>query len=144
MKPIWFGGTLPLDEMNATYSRTMMGVIGIELTGYGEDWIRGRMPVDQRTHQPFGLLHGGASVTLAETLASVGAFSTQNPETHAAVGMEINAKHVRPVREGWVHGEAKMETMGRTSQVWTIRITNEKGKLVCLSRCTMAIIKTGG
>jgi len=144
MKPIWFGGTLPLDEMNATYSRTMMGVIGIELTGYGEDWIRGRMPVDQRTHQPFGLLHGGASVTLAETLASVGAFSTQNPETHAAVGMEINANHVRPVREGWVHGEAKMETMGRTSQVWTIRITNEKGKLVCLSRCTMAIIKTGG
>ncbi|MBI1237150.1 MAG: hotdog fold thioesterase [Alphaproteobacteria bacterium] len=130
--------------MNATHERTMMGVIGIELTEYGDDWIRGKMPVDERTHQPFGLLHGGASVALAETLASVGAFSTQNPDTHAAVGMEINANHVRPVRDGWVYGEAKMETMGRTSQVWTIRITNEKGKLVCLSRCTMAIIKTGG
>lgn len=144
MAAIWFGGKLPLDDMNATHERTMMGVIGIELTEYGDDWIRGKMPVDERTHQPFGLLHGGASVALAETLASVGAFSTQNPDTHAAVGMEINANHVRPVRDGWVYGEAKMETMGRTSQVWTIRITNEKGKLVCLSRCTMAIIKTGG
>jgi len=143
MKPIWFDGKPPLEEMNAAHDRTMMGAIGIELTEYGDDWIRGKMPVDHRTHQPFGLLHGGASVALAETLASVGAFSTQNPDTHAAVGMEINANHIRPVREGWVYGEAKLESIGRTSQVWTIRITNEKGKLTCLSRCTMAIIKTG-
>ncbi|MEE2526611.1 hotdog fold thioesterase [Hyphobacterium sp. HN65] len=143
MAAIWHGGKAPLEEMNASHDRTMMGAIGIELTEFGDDWVRGKMPVDKRTHQPFGLLHGGASVALAETLASVGAFSTVDPETHAAVGMEINANHVRPVREGWVYGEARIESRGRTTQVWTIRITNEKGKLVCLSRCTMAIVRTG-
>jgi len=144
MAVIWHGGRFPLEHMNFTDRQTMSDTIGIEITEAGDDWVRGKMPVDDRTRQPFGLLHGGASVALAETLASIGAFCTQNPETHAAVGMEINANHVRPVRDGFVYGEAKMETMGRTSQVWTIRITNEKGKLVCLSRCTMAIIKQAG
>lgn len=144
MAAIWHGGTFPLDKVQFSDRKTMADAIGIEITEAGDDWVRGRMPVDHRTHQPFGLLHGGASVALAETLASLGAFCTVNPETHAAVGMEINANHLRPVTDGFVYGEAKNESMGRTTQVWTIRITNEKGKLVCLSRCTMAIIKTGG
>lgn len=144
MAAIWHGGRFPLELVNFKDRQTMADTIGIEITEAGDDWVRGKMPVDHRTHQPFGLLHGGASVALAETLASIGAFCTVNPETHAAVGMEINANHVRPVREGWVYGEAKNETIGRTSQVWTIRITNEKGQLICLSRCTMAIIKQTG
>ena len=144
MAAIWHGGTFPLEKVQFSDRKTMADAIGIEITEAGDDWVRGRMPVDHRTHQPFGLLHGGASVALAETLASLGAFCTVNPETHAAVGMEINANHLRPVMDGFVYGEAKNESMGRTTQVWTIRITNEKGKLVCLSRCTMAIIKTGG
>lgn len=144
MANIWHGGRFPLEHVNFHDRQTMSSTVGIEITEAGDDWVRGKMPVDDRTRQPFGLLHGGASVALAETLASIGAFCTQNPETHAAVGMEINANHVRPVREGFVYGEAKMESMGRTTQVWTIRITNEKGKLVCLSRCTMAIIKQSG
>lgn len=140
MAAIWHGGEFPLDSMNAGAAGCMTGHIGIELTEAGDDWIRGRMPVDARTRQPFGLLHGGASVALAETLASVGAYSTVDGRTHAAVGMEINANHLRPVRDGWVYGEARCEARGRTTQVWTIRITNEAGKLVCLSRCTMAIV----
>ncbi|GJL96456.1 MAG: hypothetical protein DHS20C06_02730 [Hyphobacterium sp.] len=144
MANIWHGGRFPLEHVNFSDRQTMASTVGIEITEAGDDWVRGKMPVDDRTRQPFGLLHGGASVALAETLASIGAFCTQNPETHAAVGMEINANHVRSVREGFVYGEARMETMGRTTQVWTIRISNEKGKLVCLSRCTMAIIKQAG
>jgi 1,4-dihydroxy-2-naphthoyl-CoA hydrolase len=141
MANIWHGGRFPLEHVNFRERQTMASTIGIEITEAGDDWVRGKMPVNDCTRQPFGLLHGGASVALAETLASIGAFCTQNPETHAAVGMEINANHVRSVREGFVYGEARMETMGRTTQVWTIRISNENGKLVCLSRCTMAIIK---
>jgi len=144
MANIWHGGRFPLEYVNFPERQTMASTIGIEITEAGDDWVRGKMPVNNGTRQPFGLLHGGASVALAETLASIGAFCTQNPETHAAVGMEINANHVRSVREGFVYGEARMETMGRTTQVWTIRISNENGKLVCLSRCTMAIIKQAG
>ncbi|WP_421784514.1 hotdog fold thioesterase [Hyphobacterium sp.] len=144
MAAIWHGGAFPLEKVQFSDRKTMADAIGIEIIEAGDDWVRGRMPVDHRTHQPFGLLHGGASVALAETLASVGAYCTVDPATHAAVGMEINANHLRPVSDGFVYGEAKNESMGRTTQVWTIRITNEKGKLVCLSRCTMAIIKTGG
>lgn len=140
MGVIWRGGRFPLEEFNAKAEGCLNGLIGIELIEAGDDWIRGRMPVDARTRQPFGILHGGASVVLAETLASQGAFATLDPETHASVGMEINANHVRPVADGWVYGHARAEAIGRTTQVWTIRITNEAGKLVCLSRCTIAIV----
>ncbi|MFM7912542.1 MAG: hotdog fold thioesterase, partial [Bacteroidota bacterium] len=100
--------------------------------------IQGRMPVDHRTKQPFGLLHGGASVALAETLGSIGANMLAYPDKHA-VGMEINANHLRPVREGYVTGMAKVIHQGSSSQVWEIRIVDEGGNLCCISRFTAAI-----
>ena len=98
------------------------------------------MPVDARTHQPFGRLHGGASVALAETVGSVAAGMCIDCSTHAAVGMEINANHIRPAYSGWVTGTARPESLGRTTQIWSIRIEDEAGKLVCLSRLTVAVI----
>jgi len=140
MAAIWHGGTFPIDAFNEAAKTCLNGHLGMEILEAGDDWLKARMPVDERTKQPFGLLHGGASVALAETRARPGAFATLDPATKAAVGMEINANHLRPVTGGWVYGEARPEAMGRTTQVWTIRITNEQGKLVCISRCTMAII----
>jgi 1,4-dihydroxy-2-naphthoyl-CoA hydrolase len=137
---IWRGGRFPLDQVEQANSRgTLVEHLGIELLEAGDDWLKGRMPVDARTRQPFGLLHGGASVAFAETLASwAGVFTVD--EGKVCVGMEINANHVRPVREGWVYGEARPEALGRTSQVWSVRITTEAGKLVCISRVTLAVI----
>jgi 1,4-dihydroxy-2-naphthoyl-CoA hydrolase len=113
--------------------------VGIEFTEIGPDYLVARMPVDARTRQPAGLLHGGASVLLAETLGSVAAYGTL-PEGKACVGLEINANHLRSVREGWVYGRAAPLHVGRTTQVWEIRITDEADRLVCVSRITMAVI----
>ena len=118
----------------------MIRAIGIEITETTDSSLKGRMPVDHRTRQPGGVLHGGASVALAETLASWGATLTVDPAKFYCVGMEINANHVRPVAEGWVYGEAVPLTRGRTTQVWDIKITDASGKLVCISRCTMAVL----
>jgi 1,4-dihydroxy-2-naphthoyl-CoA hydrolase len=98
------------------------------------------MPVDERTRQPYGLLHGGASVALAETLGSLACYLTLNPDSHYNVGLEINANHVRGVREGLVTGTARPLHMGRTTHVWEIRVVDEKDKLVCISRLTLAIL----
>jgi 1,4-dihydroxy-2-naphthoyl-CoA hydrolase len=98
------------------------------------------MPVDHRTHQPFGRLHGGASVALAETVASMGGAMTLDPAKQVTVGMEINANHIRPAMSGYVIAVAKAESLGRTTQIWTIRITDDAGKLICLSRITLAVI----
>lgn len=123
----------------------MMETLGIHFTAFGDDWLRGTMPVDHRTQQPFGLLHGGASVVLAETLGSSAALLTLDVEKELAVGLDINANHIRGVRSGIVTGTAKAVHLGRTTQVWEIRIEEESGKLVCLSRLTMAVIpSTGG
>lgn len=139
--PIWFGGKLPdVARLTALGTNALPGHIGIEFVDAGDDWLSARMPVDPRTHQPWGRLHGGASVALAETVASVGAACTLDPEQFVAVGMEINANHLRPVKEGWVIATGTCETRGRTSQVWTIRIVDEAGKLVCLARMTAAVI----
>lgn len=140
MAAIWHGGKFPVEGFDEASKGCLNGHLGMEIVEAGDDWLKARMPVDARTRQPYGLLHGGASVALAETLASMGAFATVDPTVKAAVGMEINANHLRPVTEGWVYGEARPEAMGRTTQVWSIRITDEKGRLVCISRCTMAII----
>ena len=113
-------------------------VLGV-FTEAGDDWLRARMRVEPRTQQPFGRLHGGASVVLAETVASVGATMALPPD-RAAVGMEINANHIRPAMSGYVHATAKAESVGRTTQVWTIRIEDEASKLVCISRFTVAVI----
>ncbi|WP_326523787.1 hotdog fold thioesterase [Sphingomonas sp.] len=129
-------------DLTALGATSMPGLIGIEFTGHDANALSARMPVDHRTHQPFGRLHGGASVALAETVASVGA-TMAVPEGKVAVGLEINANHIRPAMSGYVHATATAESIGRTTQVWTIRITDDAGKLVCLSRITLAIIDAG-
>lgn len=115
--------------------------LGIEITAVSEEALEGRMPVDGRTHQPMGLLHGGASVALAETLGSIAAALRVDRRKQACVGLEINANHIKGVRDGWVRGRATPVHVGRSTQVWEIRITHEEsGALVCLSRITMAVI----
>jgi 1,4-dihydroxy-2-naphthoyl-CoA hydrolase len=138
---IWFGGALPpLDQLTGLGTNALPGHIGIEFVDAGPDWLTARMPVDARTHQPYGRLHGGASVALAETVGSVAAANTVDRDKFAAVGMEINANHIRPAYSGWVRATARPESMGRTTQVWSIRIEDDAGKLVCISRLTVAVI----
>ena len=138
---IWHNDQKPdLALMTTLGAKTMPGLLGIEFVEAGDDWVSARMPVDARTHQPFGRLHGGASVALAETTASMGGAMTLDPMKQTTVGLEINANHIRPAMSGYVTATAKAESIGRTTQIWTIRITNEDGKLVCLSRITLAVI----
>lgn len=115
--------------------------LGIEFTELGPDFLRGRMPVDDRTRQPYGILHGGASVALAETLGSTGAGLVVDPDKYQAVGQEINANHVRAVTDGFVIGTARPLHMGRRSHVWEIRIADEQDRLVCISRITMFVLQ---
>lgn len=139
--PIWWQNNRPDPEaLNAKGANTLQSTLGIEFTAIGDDWLSGRMPVDSRTHQPWGRLHGGASVVLAESLATIGAVHTLDQDSFIAVGMEINANHVRPVHDGWVTGTARLESRGRTTQIWTIRIIDDHEKLVCISRFTAAVI----
>lgn len=137
---IWHDAEFDAAAHNQVGAATMPGFLGIEFLERGEDWVKARMPVNARTHQPYGRLHGGASVAFAETVASMAAAMTVDRATTGVVGQEINANHIRPVRDGFVYATAKNEAIGRTSQVWTIRIESEEGKLVCLSRITMAVI----
>jgi 1,4-dihydroxy-2-naphthoyl-CoA hydrolase len=138
---IWHNDEVPdLAQLTAMGVSGMPGHIGIEFTGIGDNWVRARMPVDHRTQQPYGRLHGGASVALAETVASVGGACTVDRSCTGTVGMEINANHIRPAKDGYVHATATAESIGRTTQVWTIRIEDDAGKLVCLSRMTLAVI----
>lgn len=135
-----FRSTPDLAHVNANTRNTLLGALGIELTELGEDFIRGRMPVDDRTRQPYGLLHGGASVALAETLGSFAGNLCLDPAEAAAVGLEISANHVRAVTAGVVTGTARAIHIGRSTQVWDIRIEDEAGKLVCVSRLTLAVV----
>lgn len=136
---IWKQNT-DLARINGWNTNTAMELLGIRFTAIGDDWLQGTMPVDHRTHQPFGLLHGGASVLLAETLGSSAAMLTLDPEKELTVGLDINANHVRGVRSGIVTGTARPLHLGRTTQVWEIRIESEEGSLVCISRLTMAVV----
>jgi 1,4-dihydroxy-2-naphthoyl-CoA hydrolase len=131
---------LSLATLNAGSAGTLMGPLGFEFTEIGEDFIRGTMPVDARTHQPYGLLHGGASVALAETLGSMGANMCVDSARYLCVGQEINANHLKAVRSGRVTGTARPLHVGARSQVWSIEIVNEAGALVCVSRLTVAVI----
>lgn len=135
-----FRQPIDLAAINAHAHNSLVAHLGIELTEVGEDWLRGTMPVDARTHQPFGILHGGASVALAETLGSMAGNLTVDTSKEMVVGVEINANHLRAVREGVVTGTARPLHVGRTTQVWEIRIENEQGKLVCVSRITLAVV----
>jgi 1,4-dihydroxy-2-naphthoyl-CoA hydrolase len=130
---------LTLDQVNSWHG-TMVQHIGIVISEIGDDFVRGTLPVDARTHQPYGLLHGGASVALAETLGSLGAMMCCDPSTQLAVGLDINANHVRGVTSGQVTGTARPLHLGRTTQVWEIRIEDERERLVCISRLTVAIV----
>ena len=128
-----------LDALNALSANTAIAALGIVFTELGTDCLRGTMPVDARTHQPYGLLHGGASVLLAETLGS-SAGNLSVPEGKRCVGIEINANHVRAAREGSVTGTARPLHVGASTQVWEIRIEDERGRLVCVSRLTLAVV----
>jgi 1,4-dihydroxy-2-naphthoyl-CoA hydrolase len=137
---IWQGAVPDVAALTALQSGSMGANLGIEFVEVGEDWVRARMPVDHRTRQPHGRLHGGASVALAETVGSLAANLTLDPARSVAVGLEINANHIRPVKDGFVHATATAEALGRSTQVWSIRITDEADRLVCLSRFTVAVI----
>jgi len=136
---IWQTQTTP-DVLNENRKMTMIEHLGIEFLEVGDDYIKARMPVDCRTIQPFGLLHGGASVALAETLGSVAANLCVDREKKMCVGLEINANHIRPVTNGFVYGIARPIHIGASTQVWEIRILNEQEKLVCISRLTLAVL----
>ena len=138
---IWHDPALTPDMINPLSKNTMGEHLGIEVTRVGEDYLEGRMPVDHRTRQPYGLLHGGASVTLAETLGSVASAFVVDRSKYDCVGLEINANHLRSVREGSVTAIARPVHLGKTTHVWDIRIHDEREKLVCISRLTVAIIK---
>jgi 1,4-dihydroxy-2-naphthoyl-CoA hydrolase len=136
---IWFDQELNVSKLSPLGQHTMGEHLGIEWTEVGEDYLQARMPVDDRTRQPYGLLHGGASCVLAETIGSVASAMVVDHTKFYCVGMEINANHLRSVRDGYVTGTARPLHLGGTTHVWDIRITNEAGELVCVSRLTVAV-----
>ncbi len=137
--PLWKTETT-LEALKEMSKDTMIEHLGIEYTEIGDDYLKAKMPVDHRTKQPAGLLHGGASVALAETLGSMAAVLCVNREKKTIVGIEVNANHIRTVNHGWVTGTAKPVHIGNTTQIWEINIFNELNKLVCVSRLTAAVI----
>ena len=129
-----------LEQANALNAGTLNEALGIRFSEIGDDYLSGTMPVDARTKQPFGLLHGGANVALAETLGSFAGYLVLAPGEGRTVGIEINANHLRAVREGTVTGTARPLHLGRTTQVWDIRIVDPEGRLACISRITLAVV----
>ena len=140
---IWFSEP-SIERVNAIGKGTLVEHLGIEVTAIGDDFLKARMPVDQRTVQPFGLLHGGASVALAETLGSIAALLCVNQAEKVCVGLEINANHVRSARSGSVTGTARPVHIGGTTQVWQTDIVDEQARLVCVSRMTLAVLDRKG
>ena len=130
-----------IDKIHDRSSSTMVETLGIKIIDIGENFVSGKMPVDKRTNQPFGLLHGGASVALAETLGSIGAGMNVDQSSQSVVGIEINANHLKAVKSGWVFGKATAIIVGRKIQVWEIDIKNENDDFVCKSRLTLAVIE---
>ena len=129
-----------IQKINFSAQNTMLSNLGIEITDIGEDFICGKMPIDHRTKQPFGLLHGGASVALAETLGSIGGESKVYNTNETVVGIAINANHLKSIRDGWVFGKATPIKISKKIQVWEIKITNEDNELICISRLTLAVV----
>ena len=130
-----------IDELNQRGQGTAVSALGIEITELGDDFLKGSMPVDERTRQPLGVLHGGASVLFAESLGSIAANYVIDHDKAYCVGMEVNANHIRSIREGMVTGVARPFHLGRSSQVWEIRIHDQQDRLICISRLTMAIVQ---
>jgi 1,4-dihydroxy-2-naphthoyl-CoA hydrolase len=137
---IWKCDVSDLSKLQTLEQDTLSTHLGIEIVAVGDDTLTARMPVDRRTIQPHGRLHGGASVALAETVGSIAANLALDPKESIGVGLEINANHIRPVKSGWVIATARPEALGRTTQVWSIRIVDEQDRLVCVSRFTVAVI----
>ena len=138
-KSIWVNRPT-LEQLNRP-APTLVSHLGILFTDIGDDYLRATMPVDHRTHQPMGILHGGASLALAETMGSVGAYLCVDMKKYNVVGLEINANHIRSVTDGLVTGTAKPIHLGRSTQLWEIRIIDEAGKLTCISRITIAVLE---
>jgi len=135
-----FKETYNLDFLNDMGKNTMVETLGIKFTKIGDDFLEATMPVNHRTKQPLGLLHGGANVALAETMGSVASTLLTDPEKQFCVGLEINANHLKPVSSGFVKGITKPIHLGKKTQVWEIKIYTEKGDLSCISRITMAVL----
>jgi 1,4-dihydroxy-2-naphthoyl-CoA hydrolase len=140
---IWFSKP-DINAMNAMLKNTACEALGLEITEVGPDFIVGTMPADTRTFQPFGLVHGGANVVLAETLGSMGANMVVDNSKFYCVGQEVNANHLRGVRTGKVTGRANLWHAGKSSQVWNIELRDDQGKLTCVSRLTMAVVPVPG
>jgi 1,4-dihydroxy-2-naphthoyl-CoA hydrolase len=138
---IWKQNGIGIEKLNAQSKNTMAAVLDIRFTAVGDDYLQATMPVNHQTHQPYGLLHGGASAVLAETLGSVASWLCVDPEKQICVGIEINCNHVRGKKDGVVTGTARALHIGATTHVWDIRITDERDKLVCISRLTVAVLK---
>ncbi len=138
---IWHQGMPELPALNDLSKNTIAQLLDIRFTDVGPDYLKATMPVDHRTHQPYGMLHGGASVVLAETIGNVASVLVVDHSRHKCVGMEINANHLRPVRSGLVTGTATPLHLGSTTHVWDIRIHDSRNRLVCVSRLTVAILK---
>ena len=130
-----------IQKIKDSMQNTLVSTIGIEITDIGKDFVCGKMPVDERTVQPFGILHGGASVPLAESLGSIAGNMQIDPQNEIVMGIEINANHLIAVQEGWVYGKASPIKIGKRIQVWEIQIKNEANQRVCISRLTLAVSK---
>lgn len=138
---IWFNKNVTLEEVNRIGDNTMFSHLGIRFSEIGENYLKATMPVDQRTHQPMGLLHGGASAALSETIGSVAGWMCVNEATHTCVGLEINCNHIRGKKSGIVTATASPFHLGASTHVWDIKIQDERGKLICISRLTLAVLK---
>jgi 1,4-dihydroxy-2-naphthoyl-CoA hydrolase len=136
---IWFKNA-SVEELNTRPKNHLGALLGIEFTEIGADFLKAKMPVDERTHQPAGILHGGASVVLAETIGSVASYLIIDPQKYMAVGLEVNANHLRPVKSGFVTGTCTPIHIGAKTHVWDIKLHDDRGKLNCISRLTVAII----
>ena len=130
-----------LEKVRNSIRNTMISNIGIEITDVDEGFVCGRMPIDERTIQPLGLLHGGASVALAESLGSIAGSMQVDPEKELVMGIEVNANHIKAIEKGWVYGKALPVKIGKKNQVWEIKITNERKKIICISRLILAVVK---
>ena len=142
MASIW-KQPISVESLTAIHVDTAVAHLGIEFLEVGDDFVRARAPVDSRNRQPMGILHGGVSVLLAETLGSYGA-ACASPPGQRVVGLDINANHLRSVTEGWVTGTARPIHIGRTTQVWQIELTNERGQPTCVARITMVVLGQAG
>jgi len=139
--PIWFNKSLTFDHLKSFGKETMDQYIGIVFTEVGDNYLKATMPVDNRTRQAYGILHGGASVTLAETVGSVASAMVIDPDKYYCVGVEINANHIRSIKEGFVTAKAEPLHLGSSTHVWDIKIVDEKERLICVSRLTVYILK---